>query len=42
MTLGMTLEINYTKKTGKFTNYVEIKQHATEQPIDQIRNLKRN
>ena len=29
MTLGMTLEINYTKKTGKFTNYVEIKQHTT-------------
>ena len=31
---GMKLEINYKKKTGKFTN-VEIKQHATEQPMDQ-------
>lgn len=29
MTLGMTLEINYTKKTGKFID-VEIKQYATE------------
>ena len=31
---GMKLEINYKKKTGKFTN-VEIKQYATEQPMDQ-------
>ena len=30
MTLGMMLEINYTKKTRKFTNYVEIKQHTTQ------------
>ena len=36
----MKLEINYRKKTGKFTN-VEIKQHATEQPMDQ-RKIKRD
>lgn len=30
----MKLEINYKKKTGKFT-HVGIKQYATEQPIGQ-------
>lgn len=42
MTLGMTLEINYTKKTKIHKFYMEIKQHTTEQAIGQIRNLKRN
>ena len=38
---GMKLEIGYKKKTGKFTN-IEIKSHATEQPMGQRRNQKRN
>ena len=37
----MKPEINYKKKTGKFTN-MEIKQHATEQPMRQRRNQKGN
>ena len=31
----MKLEINYRRKLEKFTN-VDIKQHATEQPLGQI------
>lgn len=27
---GMKLGVNYMKKTGKFANNVEIKQHASE------------
>ena len=38
----MKLENNYKKKTGKLTSYVEIKQHATKQPIGQKRNKNRN
>ena len=30
---SMKLEINYTKEIEKFTNNVEIKEHATEQPM---------
>lgn len=37
----MTQEINYRKKTRKFAN-VDIKEHATQQPMSQIKNQKRN
>lgn len=35
---GMILEVNYREKNGKIHNYVEIRQHATEQPRGQIYN----
>lgn len=38
----MKLEINYKKKIRKFHKCVEIKQPATEKPMDQRRNQKRN
>lgn len=34
---GIILDINYKKKLENY-KYVEIKQHAPEQPIDQERN----
>ena len=37
----MKLEINYKKKTGKFTNRWRLK-HATEQPMSKRRNQKSN
>lgn len=37
----MKLEINNRGKTGKFIK-LEIKQHATKQPVDQGRNHKEN
>lgn len=36
----MKLEISYKKKTGLSRNTLEIKQHATEQPVSQ--KIKRN
>lgn len=33
----MKLEINYTKKTGKFTNVRRLTKNVTEQPVGQRR-----
>ena len=39
---SVALEVNYKKRTGKFTAIWRLKKHAVEQSKSQLRNQKRN